>query len=551
MQELSDLETAHGWQVAAHGTEMGATVAAFVPDFEIAAKPMGAGAATTFGGTQVSRGLSLTASAFRLIADQLSYEAGMASRVGSYARRELEWSFQSNSIAGEIEVTYKQLRAAQIREAIAQREYENHLEQMKNAVEVEQFLNGEKAGVEKYRKTTTLAFHTWMKREVRGLYGQCFQLAFDVARKAERALQHELGDPSLTFLQFGYTGGKEGLLAGEKLQLDLKRMELAYHELNQREYELTKHVSVRTLNPMALLQLRATGRCTIDLPEELFDLDGPGHYFRRLRNVAVTIPCVVGPYASVNCTLTLLKSSIRKSSQLADGVYAREGDDAERFSDHFGSMQSIVTSTGQNDSGLFETNLRDERYLPFEGSGAISQWQLEIPVDVAQFDPDTISDVVLHLRYTAREGGSLLRGGAIANVTALAQQASAVGSVRLLSVRHDFPTEWAQFTAEAVPPNGFAELRLKLAPEHYPFWARRLLGEDLSLRAVSMLAAGDGAAVELSEQSTSLEFDETLGARAGVIALGESDAAVGEFKRHLSENTMKDLWLALTFGLPA
>lgn len=71
--------------------------------------------------------------------------------------------------------------------------------------------------------------------EARGLYGQCFQLAFDVAKKAERALQHELGDPSLSFIPHGYMGGKEGLFAGERLGLDLKRMEFVYLEMNRRE----------------------------------------------------------------------------------------------------------------------------------------------------------------------------------------------------------------------------------------------------------------------------------------------------------------------------
>ena len=78
---------------------------------------------------------------------------------------------------------------------------------------------------------------------------------------------------------------------------------------------------------------------------------------------------MTGPYASVNCTLTLLKSSIRKTPIVRDGGYAREDAEDDRFSDYFGSLQSIVTSSGQNDSGLFETNLRDERYLPFENSG--------------------------------------------------------------------------------------------------------------------------------------------------------------------------------------
>ena len=95
--------------------------------------------------------------------------------------------------------------------------------------------------------------------------------------------------------------GKEGLLAGESLQLDIKRMEMAYHDLNRREYELTKHVSLLQLDPKALLQLRTAGTCTFTLPEELFDLDAPGHYFRRLKSVALSVPCVTGPYTGVNC----------------------------------------------------------------------------------------------------------------------------------------------------------------------------------------------------------------------------------------------------------
>ena len=144
-------------------------------------------------------------------------------------------------------------------------------------------------------------------------------------------------------------------------------MEMAYHEQNQRELELTKHVSVLQVDPLALVQLRATGRCTLGLPESMFDMDGPGHYFRRIKTVAVSIPCVAGPYASVNCTLTLLKSSIRKTAIIGD-QYDRIDANDDRFSDHFGSLQSIVTSSAQNDSGMFESNLRDDRYLPFENS---------------------------------------------------------------------------------------------------------------------------------------------------------------------------------------
>jgi hypothetical protein len=57
------------------------------------------------------------------------------------------------------------------------------------------------------------------------------------------------------------------------------------------------------------------------------------------------------------------------------------GAGGHRFVDYTGSVQSIVTSGASNDSGLFETNLRDERFLPFEGAGAVSTWQLDLPKD--------------------------------------------------------------------------------------------------------------------------------------------------------------------------
>jgi hypothetical protein len=51
---------------------------------------------------------------------------------------------------------------------------------------------------------------------------------------------------------------------------------------------------------------------------------------------------------------------------------------------------------------LFETNLRDERYLPFEGAGVISAWSLALLGKPRSFDYDTIADVLLTIRYTAR-----------------------------------------------------------------------------------------------------------------------------------------------------
>ena len=54
------------------------------------------------------------------------------------------------------------------------REWHNHQKQIKHAEAIEGFLKGENTAIgdQKHKKTTTQGFYTWMKREVKGLYGQ-------------------------------------------------------------------------------------------------------------------------------------------------------------------------------------------------------------------------------------------------------------------------------------------------------------------------------------------------------------------------------------------
>ncbi|HUV81485.1 MAG TPA: insecticidal toxin protein, partial [archaeon] len=307
--------------------------------------------------------------------------------------------------------------------------------------------------------------------------------------------------------------------------------------------------------PLALLQLRTTGRCTVRLPEELFDMDGPGHYFRRIKTVSVSIPCVTGPYASVNCTLTLLKSSIRKTQVLRDGIYAREDAEDDRFSDYFGSLQSIVTSSAQNDSGLFETNLHDERYLPFENSGVVSEWQLELPADVRQFDYDTISDGILHLRYTAREGGGLLKNGAVSNLKTRIEEAQASGSVRLFSMRHEFPTEWAEFIK---PDNTEKEMTLEIREEHFPYWS---IGRLETVKSVEIFGRDDKNSkgiISLNPKASASELTTyALDGTKETVSLTELKNIslpkppvrfILKIILDFDNNSMEDLWLALTWG---
>ena len=199
-------------------------------------------------------------------------------------------------------------------------------------------------------------------------------------------------------------------------------MERAFVEMNHREQEVTKQISLNMQFPGAFLLLKTTGKCEIDIPEWMFDLDYPGRYMRRIRNVGLTIPCVIGPYTGIHYRPELLSSRIRVNPSLPlstshcrpncstrDCGYEMQSASDPRFTQQFGAYESIATSSGQLDTGLFEINFNDKRYLPFEFSDAISRWRIELPPETNQFELNTLTDVVMILNYTSRDGGEDLR----------------------------------------------------------------------------------------------------------------------------------------------
>ena len=386
-----------------------------------------------------------------------------------YYRRAEDYVFQANAATNELMQYGRQIISSLIREQITKKEYQNHLKQIEQAEEINSFLQD---------KFTNEELYTWMQGEISKIYFSCYQFAYDIAKKSEQTLKYELMRQefdNLDMIKFGYwDSAKKGLLAGESLYLDLKRLEMAYHENNKREYEISKHISIHRLDAMALLKLKATGSCEVELPEWIFDLDSPGQYMRRIKTVAISIPCITGPFTTIHAKLSLLQSSIRISSLKGDD-YKRSGTEDSRFRDFAGAIQTIVTSTAQNDSGLFETNLKDERYLPFEGAGAISKWKIELPVDIPQFDFETISDIVLHLRYTCREAGHLAKDAAT-HIKEDILQAADGGLLQLFNVNNEFANEWNLFKTAA--NNANRKLILNVNKNNFPYWTKPLGMDD-------------------------------------------------------------------------
>jgi len=478
-------ESAEDLQIVQAGMDYIANVLCMIPDVKVGV-PTTIGA--TLGGSGLGGAMKAMSGYLGSMVSLIHSTASLSATMGGYQRRADDWDLQERLATKEIEQIGKQIAGAEIRKAIAEKELKNHEKQIENAEESDEFMHD---------KFTNQELYDWMVGQVSSVYFQSYQLAYDVAKRAERAYRHELALEDSNYIQFGYWDSlKKGLLAGERLHHDLKRMEVSYLDQHRREYEITKHVSLAMVDPIALIKLRETGECYVSLPEAVFDLDFPGHYMRRIKSVSLSLPCVAGPYTSVGCTLTLIKNSTRKSASVGN-LYEREDEDP-RFIDSSGVTQSIATSSGQNDSGLFELNFRDERFLPFEGAGVISDWRIELPRSLRPFDYETISDVVLHIRYTARDGGTALRKAAEGQVAAALDAALLAegrqGLFRVFSVRHEFPDEWHRFLHPA-DADAQQTLSLTISPRLFPFPLRgrriRVKRLDLFLSLSMECAVGE------------------------------------------------------------
>jgi len=347
---------------------------------------------------------------------------------------------QANIAGHDIKNIDKQVLTQQIRISIAEQEITNQQKQIDNAQEVEEYLRN---------KYTNQELYFWMDGQIRTLYHEAYTLAYDLAKRAEKVFRFERGLATSDFIQYGYwEAAYDGLFSGERLYIGLKQLEAAYMEKRGHDFEVSKSISLRQINPLALIQLKETGTCEFALPEVLFDMDYPGHYLRRIKSVSLRIPCTVGPYTSLNCTLRLLEHKFRINAIAKDkNDYLEKTDEPEdRISTVNVPITSIAVSSLEDESGVFELNFHDERYLPFEGAGAISTWRIELPDKFRQFDYDTISDVIIRLRYTSVDGGDKLKKPAsdsvVEYIKSIEDLSQEEGLFAFFDLKNEFPSEW-------------------------------------------------------------------------------------------------------------
>ncbi|KAL8705429.1 MAG: hypothetical protein Q9201_001453 [Fulgogasparrea decipioides] len=499
--------------------ESTAAILEALPTFSAHATPLGVGVATSIGPPNFGKASAAIARAGRVVADVLSYQSTAAARKNTFIRTSQDRYHQANNAGYEIKNIDQQILTQKVRIALASNDINTQQTQIDNARALEDYLRN---------KYTNTELYAWYEKSIRELYYQTYSIGQEWAKKAEQAYRFERGVTDTNFMRFGYwEPGRDGLMAGERMFLGLKQLEAAYHETRGYDFEVSKIVSLRQINPIALLQLREIGQCEFAIPEVLFDMDFPGHYLRKIRAVSLTIPCIVGPYTSLNCTLRLLAHKYRTDSKAPNASDYPESTDLSldpRFSTNNVPINAIAVSTGQNDAGVFELNFKDERFLPFEGAGAISMWRLELPHEFRQFDYETITDILLQIRYTARDGGTTLKDAASRSVQEYIKNVNRLsateGLFSFFDIRSEFATEY--YRAMKVPasnsnPPSTSQSRALTLPylnERLPIYTRgtpaaKILATDILILTEGVL---DASKLSLAAEGTQQETTFTAAA---------------------------------------
>lgn len=483
---------------AAGALEALGSVLNIYPTFSLDAKPLGVGGSVSFGGQNLGSAAAAAGRALQVLASTYSYSSGKAARQAQFVLRERDWAQLNNVAAADIEAIDQQIVHAQVQADVAEREIFNIDRQIEELVGNEEFLDTKFTKKERYAILEAQAVTD---------FSACYRAALSAANTCLRCYEFERGAANSSLLSAtGYwDDANKGLLAGERLSLALRQMEQEYLSRNVREFEITKHVSLLALDPLEFIALKEKGIARFKIPEALFDLDYPGHYMRRIKSLSVTIPCMTGPHTCVAATLRLVKSQVRCKPDDPDNYnYKGEGDG--RFMTNYASCRAIATSSGQRDFGLFEHNLRDERYLPFEGEGVDCEVEVEFGHELSPIDVQASTDMVLTFLYTSRAGGERLKKGALdALKKAFHRDEPNLPVQRLFSLRHEFPNQWHELT-RSVPEDQQGEITrtvdLPIVKERLPYM---LMGRP-SIKAI----------------------------QASVLAVPKPSAALGNFKLQLT-----------------
>ncbi|MCY0788473.1 neuraminidase-like domain-containing protein [Morganella morganii] len=341
----------------------------------------------------IGAGISLAVSATHITADNISQSE-------AWRRRRQEWEIQKNNAESEVKQIDAQLEALAVRRTATEMQYKHlELQQVQTQTQLELM----------QRQFSNKALYSWLNGRLASIYYRFYDLTAASCMMAEKAYAWHTNDTTRYIKSGAWQSNNAGLMAGESLLLNLAEMEQAWLKWNSRSLEVTRTVSLaevyRTDNIILAEKISdlLKGSGSGDTPASTglsmtedkqlhaaFNLkalniaqDYPfkEKKTRRIKQISVTLPALIGPYQDMRAIFSYGGSSLPAG------------------------CRAIALSHGINDDGQFLLDFNDGYWLPFEG----------IPVDdnnsLTLSFPDAIgekqkplllslTDIIIHIRYT-------------------------------------------------------------------------------------------------------------------------------------------------------
>ncbi|OCX15882.1 Tc toxin subunit A [Pseudomonas graminis] len=373
------------------------------------------------GGQKYSGMISAVISLFDHASTTCSFTGEQLLTESGYERRAAEWAFEQKLAEMDTQLLDLQIKEADIELKAAVISLDMAQADRANLIEAHAYMTSGLA---------ILPVYNWLVARQELLYAPAYDAVLSLCLSAEAAWRYEIGDyKSASFIKTsGWNDTYKGLLAGESLLVDLQEMENAYLQNKERRLTIKKTIDIKgeqnDIAWLAAIKNLATSPLTFDLKPAAFDKDYPGHYLRQLQHVSVSFVMAPGSGANlenISAILTQTDSTtlVEPTDEGLEYLYnaTKAPPSIKR---NLRAQQQIALSTGMADDGLglgkddwvYEMIFHDGRYLPFEGTGAISRWELSFPdpefaklLITADQKTVLVKNIQIHLVYTALDGG--------------------------------------------------------------------------------------------------------------------------------------------------
>ncbi|WP_104038531.1 Tc toxin subunit A-related protein [Vibrio jasicida] len=358
-----------------------------------------------FGGMQFGALAHAAGAGFDAIASAMVTGAEASETSEQYRRRAQEWESARDDAKLAVKEIEQQQKTVAIRLEAA--------EMQASLLETQKSQLNEQLDLLK-TKFTNQSLYSWMQGKLATLYYQFYDLVVMRCLKAQLGYQWETRDSS-TFIQPGsWDSHRAGLLCGEALMLNLTQMESAYLDWDSRSLEVNRTVSMSkemggidfnaevlgamkgsdpSVSSKHSLQMKGKEvfEAKIDLKALNIEADYPNtvvgdNKVRRIKQVSVSLPALLSPYQDVQAVLS----------------YSGNGDLIHQ------SCTQAAISHGVNDSGQFQLDFNDSRYLPFEGLPIDGDGSASLILTFPNAGDsgkqrallESLTDIILHIRYT-------------------------------------------------------------------------------------------------------------------------------------------------------